>query len=67
VTINWKGVAMTALGHIAALQRRHQELEAQLELELQHRSADQLLMSELKRKKLEIKDELSRMQRSEAA
>ena len=58
---------MTTLGHIAALERRHQELERQIEKELQHMSTDHLLVSELKRKKLEIKDELSRMRDREAA
>lgn len=58
---------MTVEGHIAALERRHQELEDQIENELQHTSVDQLRLTELKRKKLDIKDELSRMRGEVAA
>lgn len=52
---------MTTEGHIAALERRHQDLERKIETELQHVSKDSLLIGELKRKKLEVKDELSRL------
>lgn len=58
---------MTTLGHTAALERRHQELEFQLEQELRHSSPDQFLIGELKRKKLDIKDELARLGQSQAA
>lgn len=58
---------MTTEGHIAALVRRHRELESQIEQEQQATSHDDLLISSLKRKKLEVKDELTRMQRAEAA
>ena len=53
---------MTTEGHIAALERRHQELERQIEDELTHISHDDLTVSTLKRKKLEIKDELRKLQ-----
>jgi hypothetical protein len=53
---------MTTQGHIAALERRHQELEQQIAEELQHPGADELHISALKRKKLEVKDELSKLQ-----
>ncbi|MDF2798625.1 MAG: hypothetical protein K0R85_1369 [Devosia sp.] len=49
---------MTTEGHIAALERRHQELDRQIQAELQNRPLDDLTVSALKRKKLEIKDEL---------
>jgi hypothetical protein len=52
---------MTTEGHIAALERRHRELDRQIELELQQKTYDSLLVSALKRKKLEVKDELSRL------
>jgi len=58
---------MTTEGHIAALERRHRELDHQIEQEQQAISHDDLLISTLKRKKLEVKDELTKMQRSEAA
>jgi hypothetical protein len=55
---------MTTEGHIAALERRHQELEHQIESELAHPSHDDLLISALKRRKLEVKDELNRSQKN---
>ncbi|MBD8067292.1 DUF465 domain-containing protein [Devosia sp. PTR5] len=53
---------MTTEGHIAALERRHQELDRQIQSELQSRQVDDLMVSALKRKKLEVKDELSKLQ-----
>ncbi|MCW5722678.1 MAG: DUF465 domain-containing protein [Devosia sp.] len=53
---------MTTEGHIAALERRHQELDRQIQTEMQNRQYDDLMVSTLKRKKLEVKDELSRLQ-----
>ena len=52
---------MTTEGHISALERRHKELERQIEDELGHASHDDLAVAALKRKKLEIKDELKRL------
>lgn len=52
---------MTTEGHIAALERRHRELEQRIEEEMQHRAHDDLLISSLKRKKLEVKDELAKL------
>lgn len=52
---------MTTEGHIAALERRHQELDQQIDQEMQHIAADDLLIQALKRKKLEVKDELARL------
>jgi hypothetical protein len=49
---------MTTEGHIAALERRHQELDRQIQSELQSTRYDDLTVSALKRKKLEVKDEL---------
>ena len=53
---------MTTEGHIAALERRHKELERQIDDELTHVSHDDMTIAALKRKKLEIKDELRRLQ-----
>lgn len=58
---------MTTEGHIAALERRHLELERQIEAELQHSSHDPQIVATLKRKKLELKDELARLARAQAA
>jgi len=51
---------MTTEGHIAALERRHQELDRQIQTEMQSTRYDDLTVSALKRKKLEVKDELYR-------
>lgn len=53
---------MTTVGHIAALERRHQELDQKILSEQQNRQADALMVSALKRKKLEVKDELYKLQ-----
>ena len=58
---------MTTEGHIAALERRHQELDRQIETELQHLSHDDMLIAALKRKKLEVKDELAKLSKAPAA
>ena len=52
---------MTTEGHVVALERRHQELERKIETEMQHIRKDDLLIGALKRKKLEVKDELARL------
>ena len=53
---------MTTVGHIAALERRHQELDRQIHAQMQNRQYDQLAVASLKRKKLEVKDELYKLQ-----
>ena len=53
---------MTTEGHIAALERRHRELERQIDDETTHISHDDMMIAALKRKKLEIKDELKKLQ-----
>jgi hypothetical protein len=58
---------MTTEGHIAALERRHHELERQIEAEMTHLTQDDMLIAALKRKKLEVKDELSKHRTSNAA
>jgi hypothetical protein len=53
---------MTTEGHIAALERRHQELDRQIDAEMQNSRSDDLMVAALKRKKLEVKDELFKLQ-----
>lgn len=53
---------MTTEGHIAALERRHQELDRIIQAETQNRLSDDLMVAALKRKKLEVKDELYKLQ-----
>lgn len=57
---------MTTESHIAALERRHRELDRQISDQLTHVSYDDLEIAALKRKKLEVKDELARLQSTEA-
>ncbi len=57
---------MTTEGHIEALERRHRDLDRKIEDELSHVSHDDLYIAALKRKKLEIKDELAKLQLSDA-
>jgi hypothetical protein len=52
---------MTTEGHIAALERRHKELDRQIVMEMQHVSKDDMLIAALKRKKLEVKDQIARV------
>jgi hypothetical protein len=51
---------MTTEGHIEALERRHQELDRQIQSQLQNIRYDDLMVTALKRKKLEVKDELTK-------
>jgi hypothetical protein len=58
---------MTTESHIAALERRHRELDREIQDEMAHVSYDEQMIAALKRKKLEIKDELVRLKASERA
>jgi len=52
---------MTVESHLAELQRRHQALEREIEDATLHPGTDSLTLSELKRRKLHLKDEISRL------
>jgi len=47
--------------HLSELQRRHSALEAELNELRAHPSADDLTIVELKRRKLQVKDEIARL------
>ena len=53
---------MSLQGHVTELARRHKSLEKQIEAEKLHAAHDTLKMVELKRRKLQLKDELNRLQ-----
>ncbi|MEM1366350.1 MAG: DUF465 domain-containing protein [Pseudomonadota bacterium] len=53
---------MSKQTHIEALQSRHKHLEAQLKESAQASSTDALRLTELKRRKLALKDEIERLQ-----
>jgi len=55
---------MSLQGHIVELQRRHEALEKEIEKERVHACLDEKKLLELKRKKLQIKDELSKLRES---
>ena len=52
---------MAIESHLAELQRRHQALEQEISEALAHPSTDDLKIAELKRRKLHVKDEISRL------
>jgi hypothetical protein len=52
---------MSLQGHIVELQRRHEALKKEIEKEQLHPNADEARIIELKRKKLQIKDELAKL------
>lgn len=52
---------MSLQGHIAELSRRHQTIEKQIEAEKAHPATDPIRLSELKRKKLLLKDEMTKL------
>ncbi len=52
---------MSLESHIAELSRRHQALEKEIQTVRCQSSLDELRLVELKRKKLSIKDEITRL------
>ncbi len=50
---------MSVKDHVSALQTRHAELEAKLDEEKGHANPDESLITDIKKKKLRIKDELA--------
>ena len=52
---------MSIQSHLSDLEQRHSSLENQIREALQHPSVDELVLSDLKRKKLQVKDEIARL------
>ncbi len=52
---------MAIESHLAELERRHQALESEISEALTHPSTDGLTIAELKRRKLLVKDEITRI------
>jgi hypothetical protein len=48
--------------HLAALGQRHDALEKEIEKELVYPAADELKLAEMKRRKLQLKDEIAKLQ-----
>jgi hypothetical protein len=53
--------------HLAELEQRHRALEAELSEMQAHPAADDLKIAELKRRKLLLKDEITRLRQTESA
>ncbi|SNY90944.1 hypothetical protein SAMN04515647_1135 [Cohaesibacter sp. ES.047] len=53
---------MSLDSRIQELQRRHDELDKEIEEAFTHPSVDELQIAEMKRKKLQMKDEISGLQ-----
>lgn len=58
---------MSHESHIAELEQRHTSLELQIAEALRHPSVDDLALTDLKRQKLHVKDELQRLKAETAA
>ena len=58
---------MSMQSHLAELERRHQALEDEITEAMAHPSADDLKIAELKRRKLQVKDEIMRLQQDAAS
>jgi hypothetical protein len=52
---------MTIQAHLTELERRHRKLEDEIAEALTHPSSDDLKIAELKRQKLQLKDEIERL------
>jgi hypothetical protein len=52
---------MSIQAHLAELERKHRALEDEIADALAHPSTDDLTIAELKRRKLQVKDEIARL------
>jgi hypothetical protein len=57
---------MSMQSHLMELQKRHEALEQQIAEALVHPSIDDLTLRELKRRKLFVKDQITRLQQAES-
>ena len=55
---------MSMQSHLAELEKRHQALEDEINECLTHPASDDLKLLELKRRKLQLKDEISRLRQT---
>ena len=52
---------MTMQAHLSELERKHRALEDEIADAMTHPSTDGLIIAELKRRKLQVKDEIARL------
>ncbi len=57
---------MSMQSHLMELQKRHEALEQQIAEALLHPSIDDLTLRELKRRKLFVKDQITRLRQAES-
>jgi hypothetical protein len=57
---------MSIESHLAELERKHRALEDELADALAHPSTDDITIAKLKRRKLQVKDEISRLKHDES-
>jgi hypothetical protein len=58
--------SMSMTSHLSALEQKHEALEREIEDELSHANANTLRVSELKRQKLKLKDEINRLRKTQS-
>ncbi|MBB4041105.1 hypothetical protein GGR34_002768 [Microvirga flocculans] len=58
---------MPLQNHLSELERKHRALEREIQENLNRPSADDIKLAELKRRKLQLKDEIARLRGSEQA
>jgi hypothetical protein len=54
---------MSVESHLTELERKHKAIERQIDEELAHPNADSLRLAALKRRKLQLKDNISKIKR----
>jgi hypothetical protein len=59
--------SMSIQSHLAELERKHQALEDEINEAMAHPSTDDLTIAELKRRKLQVKDEITRLKHDSSA
>ena len=52
---------MSIQAHLAELERKHEALENELSDAIAHPSVDDITLADLKRRKLQVKDEIARL------
>ena len=57
---------MSMITHLAELEMRHQALEEEINEALAHPSTDDLKIAELKRRKLQLKDQITRLRQGDS-
>jgi hypothetical protein len=55
---------MSMQAHLAELERKHQTLESELADAIAHPSVDDMTIADLKRRKLQVKDEIARLRQT---